>query len=244
MSVFTPTWLYIKQHNQTGLKYFGKTIRNDPYKYPGSGTYWRNHLKIHGNDVTTVWCKLFTDQVDLIEFAMEFSLTNDITNSKDWANILLENGLTGTVPGRKMSESTKAKLRDRIVTDETRQKMSMSRKGTQLGCKNNNYGHYWSQDQKDHMSKINKGRLVGSKNPSCYPEVRKKRALQWVNHNPSKGKSWITTGDKEMLVFRDELSKWYAAGWVKGRVVTQKMRDTMSMMRKGNPPWNKKKRTD
>lgn len=24
--VFQPTWLYIKQHNQTGLNYFGKTI--------------------------------------------------------------------------------------------------------------------------------------------------------------------------------------------------------------------------
>lgn len=35
---FVPPWLYIKQHNQTGLKYFGKTIRKDPKKYKGSGS--------------------------------------------------------------------------------------------------------------------------------------------------------------------------------------------------------------
>jgi hypothetical protein len=31
---FKPTWLYIKQHTVTGLKYFGKTTRN-PEKYKG-----------------------------------------------------------------------------------------------------------------------------------------------------------------------------------------------------------------
>lgn len=38
--------LYIKTHNTTGLKYFGKTTK-DPYKYLGSGKHWRAHLKIH-----------------------------------------------------------------------------------------------------------------------------------------------------------------------------------------------------
>ena len=44
------THLYIKTHNITGLKYFGKTIGN-PYSYKGSGTYWNNHLKKHGNNI-------------------------------------------------------------------------------------------------------------------------------------------------------------------------------------------------
>ena len=37
-------YLYLKQHNITGLKYFGKTEQN-PYKYKGSGIYWLRHLK-------------------------------------------------------------------------------------------------------------------------------------------------------------------------------------------------------
>lgn len=35
--------LYVKIHNVTGLKYFGKTTK-DPFKYRGSGKYWLAHL--------------------------------------------------------------------------------------------------------------------------------------------------------------------------------------------------------
>ena len=34
-----PTYLYIKQHSVTKLKYFGKTTKKDPVKYLGSGIY-------------------------------------------------------------------------------------------------------------------------------------------------------------------------------------------------------------
>ena len=47
MPIYT---LYVKTHNKTGLKYLGRTTQ-DPYKYKGSGTYWRSHLKKHGNRV-------------------------------------------------------------------------------------------------------------------------------------------------------------------------------------------------
>lgn len=49
MKKFLPTTLYIKTHNKTGLKYFGKTTSNDPYKYKGSGSYWLDHLKVKEN---------------------------------------------------------------------------------------------------------------------------------------------------------------------------------------------------
>jgi hypothetical protein len=45
-------YLYVKTHNKTGLKYLGKT-KKDPFKYTGSGIYWKKHLLIHGNDVST-----------------------------------------------------------------------------------------------------------------------------------------------------------------------------------------------
>jgi hypothetical protein len=38
--------------NHCGLKYLGQTIQ-DPFKYKGSGKYWKNHIKIYGYDVTT-----------------------------------------------------------------------------------------------------------------------------------------------------------------------------------------------
>jgi hypothetical protein len=44
--MFKPTFLYIKTHSVTGLKYFGKTTK-DPFRYKGSGVYWVRHLKVH-----------------------------------------------------------------------------------------------------------------------------------------------------------------------------------------------------
>lgn len=37
ISNFKPTYLYIKIHNDTGLKYFGKTCSKTPKQYKGSG---------------------------------------------------------------------------------------------------------------------------------------------------------------------------------------------------------------
>ena len=59
---FTPTWLMIKKHKITGLKYLCKTTGKDPIKYLGSGTYWKRHLKEHGTEVETVWCQLFENK--------------------------------------------------------------------------------------------------------------------------------------------------------------------------------------
>lgn len=39
-------YLYVKRHIETGLLYFGKTVKN-PYKYNGSGLRWKRHLRKH-----------------------------------------------------------------------------------------------------------------------------------------------------------------------------------------------------
>lgn len=92
----TPTYLYIKQHSITGLKYFGKTTKQDPIKYLGSGTYWKNHIKKHGKQyVETLWVSDLYYDTSITEHALHFSIENDITDSKEWANLILENGLDG-----------------------------------------------------------------------------------------------------------------------------------------------------
>ena len=95
MNIYKPTWLYIKQHNQTGLKYFGKTVSNDPVKYKGSGKWWSRHLLKYGNDVTTVWCQLFESAAEIQKYALQFSVDNNIVESAEWANLKLEDGLWG-----------------------------------------------------------------------------------------------------------------------------------------------------
>jgi len=89
-----PVFLYVKTHNVTGLKYFGRTIK-DPFKYKGSGLYWLRHLKAHGNDVATEIVGCYTDLNELKETATKFTKENDIVASSKWANLIAESGLAG-----------------------------------------------------------------------------------------------------------------------------------------------------
>jgi hypothetical protein len=122
-------YLYVKQHQSTGLLYFGKTICRDPFAYQGSGTYWKRHLKKHGPDISTIELWGFDNQDDCTRFALEFSEKHCIVESKEWANLRPENGLDGGAVGTKSSEETKAKLRARTHSEETKAKMRAAKLG-------------------------------------------------------------------------------------------------------------------
>lgn len=83
-------FLYVKTHNETGLKYFGKTVNKDVHSYHGSGTRWINHIKKHGYNVTTEVIGAFTDHIECKRVAIEFSIQNDIVASPQWANLKVE----------------------------------------------------------------------------------------------------------------------------------------------------------
>ena len=121
--IFKPKYLYIKQHSVTGLMYFGTTHRN-PIKYLGSGKYWLRHINKHGKEhVVTLWHELFTNKDELVQFATQFSKDLNIVKSKSWANLKDENGLDGGVYGYRHSKETIDKLKGRIVSFETREKL-------------------------------------------------------------------------------------------------------------------------
>lgn len=94
MKPFKPTYLYVKTHNVTGLKYFGKTTSKRK-NYKGSGTYWLAHIKKYGYDVTTEIVGYFTDPEECMKFALDFSTKNNIVESEEWANLSVENGRDG-----------------------------------------------------------------------------------------------------------------------------------------------------
>lgn len=96
--MFTPTFLYIKRHIDTGILYFGKTTK-DPIKYKGSGILWKRILSKYGNNVETLWFCLFLDQDSCTEFALMFSKQENIAKSDLWANLIEENGLDGAPVG-------------------------------------------------------------------------------------------------------------------------------------------------
>ena len=103
-------YLYIKQHSITKLKYFGVTEK-DPTSYLGSGTYWKNHIKKHGKQyVKTLKIYTFTNQETCSKFAKEFSDTNNIVESKEWANQITESGTNKFCKNMKMSSTVKRKI--------------------------------------------------------------------------------------------------------------------------------------
>lgn len=94
------TYLYIKKHTDTKLKYLGKTQKSDPYKYKGSGKYWNSVLKKYGYNIETIWVSdPFYDEEEIQELALFLSEFFDIVNSKEWANLKNENGIDGNPKG-------------------------------------------------------------------------------------------------------------------------------------------------
>ena len=146
------THLYIKTHNITGLKYFGKTTSKDPFKYNGSGIYWQRHLKIHGKDISTKIVASFDEsqKEEMVEFALFFSDFFDIVESKEWANLIPENGIEGFPIGMKFKEGSKSGNKNSFYNKthsiETKEKISNSRKGKCLGEKNPKYGRNKGSD--------------------------------------------------------------------------------------------------
>lgn len=188
--------LYVKTHNKTGLKYFGKTKRPDPHRYAGSGIYWRRHLKIHGNDVTTeVIAQFSEDQLDeLTAFAIDFSVQNNIVESEDWANFTIETGLDAhnALCGKRHpmwgKYGEQHQQYGKPLSDESRKRMSEWQKGKPK-----------SQEHKRKISETLKGCSIPE-------EVRRKigeslKGKMTGELSPHYEKSWFTNGDKNVLAY-------------------------------------------
>jgi hypothetical protein len=88
MTIYT---IYIKTHQKTGLKYLGYT-KNDPFKYKGSGKYWKSHIDAHGYCVDTEILFQTQNKDDIKPIGVYYSNLWNIVESKEWANLKLEEG--------------------------------------------------------------------------------------------------------------------------------------------------------
>jgi hypothetical protein len=119
-------YLYIKQCKHCGLKYFGKTINKNVSRYFGSGHYWKRHINLHGREnVVTIRVWEFDDQSAATDFALQFSKDYNIVGSKNWANIIPEDGNNGNSSA--------------VITDDLRNKF----KKANAGQNNPMYGTIW-----------------------------------------------------------------------------------------------------
>lgn len=122
-------YLYKKTHNQTNMKYLGKTTKN-PYTYKGSGINWKHHLKQYGNDVTTEIIFESEDRIEIGQKGRYYSALWNIMDSNEWANIIPETG-------------------GGFVTEEAKEKMSLAKKGKPSSKK----GIPMSEEQKQKLRK-------------------------------------------------------------------------------------------
>jgi hypothetical protein len=90
-----PTRLYIKQCSHCGLKYFGKSTKEDIEDYKGSGKRWSSHLKKHSGISIHLWHSHWYYDTSIVRFALRFSRMNKIVQSDKWANLKEENGIDG-----------------------------------------------------------------------------------------------------------------------------------------------------
>lgn len=167
---FKPTWLYVKQHKITGLKYFGKTVKKDPIKYKGSGKYWNSHIIKYGEDnVVTLWCHLYTSKEELTDDAISFSIYHNIVLSDEWANLVPENGLWGSggVVGVKRTKETCERIGAK----------SRGRKWPEQSKKN--FKKPKSPEHTQKLAKIRKGKLWWNNGELCTMS-RIQPGIEWV----------------------------------------------------------------
>ena len=198
-------YLYVKQHSITKLKYFGMT-RSNPFKYFGSGYYWKSHIKKYGKPhIKTLEVWGFDDQELCTEFALKFSKDNNIVESKEWANLVEENALSGTPCGRFVSEETREKHRiaAKNISQETRIKRSIAAKNMSDDTKQKmrNYALNRPQEHREKIVKSNTGRIFSKEARQNISNARKNMSAESrLKYSQSrKGKKVITDGIKRKM---------------------------------------------
>lgn len=192
------TFLYIKQHRRTSLKYFGKTSI-DPYHYSGSGWHWSNHLRKHGNDVITLRVWEFDDIKECKRFALKFSIDNNIVSSKAWANMVNESGVGGWPlkwpPGSR--DGDKNPFFGKKHSERTRHLISKLHKGKKL-----------TDDQKNSISIALKGKKRSQTAKNNYSRSMSLRAQNLLDPSmlalrEARSKNWkLLTPDKREITIR------------------------------------------
>lgn len=138
-------FLYKKTHNKTGLRYLGYTTKN-PHEYPGSGKYWKRHIKTHGYDVETeILCETF-DKNEITQKGIYYSELWNVVDSVEWANLKPETGEGGTFVHRQDSIE---KIRDyQKNVKEWSQLAEQTRLNNCLKAASDRKGNKWSEEMR------------------------------------------------------------------------------------------------
>lgn len=162
--------IMIKQHNVTGLKYLCITKKDDYANYHGSGSYWLNHIKKHGFNVTTTVLAETDDLDELRRLGEYYSEKYNVVENPEFANLIPERGYAypNDDPFYKYNKKDKKELYNQIV--ESNRKVWKEKSAEEI---------------EEHSRKMKK--VWRDMSDEDYHAVRMKHKSLWDidNHNPS-----------------------------------------------------------
>lgn len=124
-------YLLLKQHNTTGMKYLCYHRGDDKscLVYKGSGLYWKKHLEKHGSDISTIILKESDDRLVISEEGKKYSIMWDVIESKEFANLIIEDANFDTSRFRTVKSKRKRgeALRARWLKDGMSDKEKIAR---------------------------------------------------------------------------------------------------------------------
>lgn len=176
-------FLYIKTHNKTGLKYFGRTTQKDVHKYKGSGLFWTRHCKKYGYDYSTEIIASFNNKEEAEIFSIEFSRKNNIVNSIEWANLKEEtiDGGFDHINKNKEYYNEKRKLWYNSLSEIKRNEINHKKKNfgikngmfgsSRINNKNPMYGKTHTEETKEKMRKKKLNTVVVKDANNIYYQV-------------------------------------------------------------------------
>lgn len=170
-------YLYVKTHLKTGLKYLGKTTAKNPHAYPGSGIYWKSHLKVHGYNYSTEILKECQNIDEFKYWGEYYSKLWNVVASNEWANLKEESG-DGGDPGKVGRAKISKTLSGRTLSEETRKKLSDVKKGKkQKKC---------SEQGRANIKAANQGKNIGRVlSEETKAKIRASNKATWAKTHPT-----------------------------------------------------------
>jgi hypothetical protein len=223
-------YLYKKTHNKTGLKYLGYTEKDDVFSYRGSGKIWLRHLEKHGDDIVTEILLVTYSHSEIKAAGRYYSELWNIVESKEWANLRIEDGYGGdTVSNKKWI--TNGLLEKYILKTEKTPEGWKPGRSSKSTFKNSDKQKYFSskRDTKKQVETYRKNKLNG-KYENSYKNRKatftgkphnsntKEKLSEWqLKNSPSRGTSWINNGNHQIRINieNNELPEGYILGRLK-----------------------------
>jgi hypothetical protein len=163
------------EHNITGMKYFCKTtlfyrIRS----YKGSGAAWTKHLKEHGKNIKVTVYGFYLNEHTCVNAATSFSIENNIVESNEWANLVIETGKIGA-----SLKGERNPFYGKTHTPETAERLRLQKIGKSV-----NKGAYQSPEKRAKISASLKGRS----NPVVAEKLRGRKLSEEHKANVIQGR--------------------------------------------------------